>query len=686
MGFIEGNILFESVFKDWQFLSFRLKKKSMSVIRILFGLLGLIFWVSGSGFGPVESPSIVKQSGSRSLNSKYLTQNTEHYWVEVVQVRLEGQEHPGFRIAMDYEAAKVREALVQHFDTRGKDVVLSGESVLVENVVLGKEVSIDLFYRIQPKANSQSTCTLVGLDPSRHALSGGYRPALTQKLLGSWDAWVHDFSGNHLSYDHLVSTMPEGLAAYQDTVAILKAGIYAYESLMEEQEYLIDSLLRAVRRNPGRRKAIKVPLAKSNAEVKVLRDSLYNAKVRFRKSEKLLAQSNRRVDSLTNELGVQKAFLTQLNQSQKQLDATLNKIERMEQQLATARKTQQAYKAENARLEGQARELEAAVSGSRRRLVSRLRKAENEITDLERRLTHARREERRDRNYIFTIDQEKKALRAQLESQEVLLDSMRTRARRAEGMAIGLTRSTVTMQAEIDSLRTAFHNLGSEKRELLARQDSLLTEIDLLGPYSREAKARRRVYQEQLAILQDLERRLPAREQALNAREKLLRQREKYLAETDRTGSYTKLTSMLDSLVAVNAALRSQAEGGDAAVLPKPEASKEVYMSTLEIAEQVYPAFCLEREASSLAIREELIDYFREKMRLAPASRDPLSFQRVGLGGQRMTLTFDVSEQLSTGLRRVSCTFRLPSGEHLGPYSDEALREEAKQLLETLFP
>jgi hypothetical protein len=638
------------------------------------------------GFEPPESLTSFYTPASQSLISKRKTQSTEHYWVEVVQVRLEGQEHPGFRIVMDFEAGEVREALVQHFDKRGKGTVLSGESILVEDVDLDKGESIDLYYRIQQVANSQSTCTLVGLDPSRRALSGGYRPAVTQKLLRSWDAWVHSFSGNHLSYDHLVGTIPEGIVAYQDTIAILKAGLYAYEALMEDQEYLIDSLLRAVRRNPNRRNAINVPLAKSNAEIKVLRDSLDKVKGRFRKSENLLAKSNRRVDSLANEIGVQKAFLTQLNQSQKQLDATLNKIEVMEHQLATAEKNQQAYKAENARLEGQLREAEEAVNGSRRRLLSKLRKAENEMTDLERRLTHARREVRRDRDYIFSIDNEKKELRARLEQQAKTLDSMRTRAKRAEGLAIGLTRSTVAMQAEIDSLRTAYHNLGSEKRELLARQDSLLTEIDLLGPYSREAKARRRVYQEQLAILQDLERRLPAREQSLNAREKLLRQREKYLAETDRTGSYAKLTSMLDSLVAVNAALRGQVEGGEVAVLPKAEASKEVYMSTLEINEQVYPAFCLEREASALAIREELIDYFREKMRLAPASRDPLSFQRVELGGQRMTLTFDISEQLSTGLRRVSCTFRLPSGEHLGPYSDEALKKEAKTLMETLFP
>lgn len=651
-----------------------------------FGVLGFMFWVLSSAFGPVDSLSSAKRDAFLTQNSKHKIQNTEHYWVEVVQVRLEGQEHPGFRIAMDYDATKVREALVQHFDKRGKGTVLSGESVLVENVDLDKGVSIDLYYRIQQKANSQSTCTLVGLDPGRRALSGGYRPSVTQKLLSSWDTWVHGFSGNHLSYDHLVGTMPDGIAAYQDTVAILKAGLYAYEALMEDQEYLIDSLLRAVRRNPNRRKAINVPLAKSNAEAKALRDSLMSVKGRFRENEKLLAKSYRRVDSLSNELGVQKAFLTQLNQSQKQLDATLNKIEIMEHQLATAKKNQQAYKTENARLEGQLREAEAAVNGNRRKLLSKLRKAENETTDLERRLTHARREVRKDRDYIFSIDQEKKELRAELENKESLLDSMRIRAKRAEGMAIGLTRSTVTMQAEIDSLRASYHNLGSEKRELLARQDSLLTEIDLLGPYSREARARRRVYQEQLAILQDLERRLPAREQALNAREKLLRQREKYLAETDRTGNYTQLTAMLDSLVAVNAGLRGQLEGGEAPVLPKAKASKEVYMSTLVINEQIFPAFCVEREASGLAIREELIDYFREKMRLAPASRDPLSFQRVELGGQRLTLTFDISEQLSTGLRRVSCTFRLPSGEHLGPYSDEALREEAKKLLETLFP
>ncbi|MEZ4688529.1 MAG: hypothetical protein R3B47_21435 [Bacteroidia bacterium] len=72
-------------------------------------------------------------------------------------------------------------------------------------------------------------------------------------------------------------------------------------------------------------------------------------------------------------------------------------------------------------------------------------------------------------------------------------------------------------------------------------------------------------------------------------------------------------------------------------------------------------------------------------MRLAPASRNPLSFQRVQLGDQRVTLTFDISEQLSTGLRRLSCTFRLANGEYLGPYSEETLKAQAKEFLEGLL-
>ncbi|MEZ4688528.1 MAG: hypothetical protein R3B47_21430 [Bacteroidia bacterium] len=567
-------------------------------------------WVLSSGFG-------VLGLKADAQNPEHKTRNVELFWVEVVQVRLEGQEHPGFRIAMDQEASQVREALVRYFEKKGKSPVLSEENILIEKVDLEEGSRVDLFYRIQEQGLGQSSCTLVGLDASRRALSGGYRPGLTRKLLHAWDEWVHPFSGKHLSYGHLISDIPADIAAYQDTIAILKAGLFAYEELMEDQEYLIDSLLRAVRRNPNRRKAIDIPLAKSESEVKILQDSLDNLKSHFRKNEKLLAQSSHRVDSLHNEIAVQKAFLTQLSQSQKQLESTLANIDVLEQQLKGAEQRQQEQKATIASLEGQLRNAEEAVGSSRRRLLSRLRMAENERSDLERRLTHSRREVRRDREYIFAIDEEKKNLLATLQGKEASLDSTRKRADRAEGLALGLTQRTVSMQSEIDSLRTAYHNLGSEKRELLAKQDSLLTEIDLLGPYSREARARRRVYQEQLAILQDLERRLPAREQALNAREKLLRQREKYLAETDRTGTYRKLTGMLDSLIAINITLRSQMEGGgEVAVLPQPAASKEVYMSTLEFDEQVYPAFCLDREASSLAIRENLIDFFREKCAL----------------------------------------------------------------------
>lgn len=626
-------------------------------------------------------------SDLRTETQENTDRGADFYWVELVQVHLKGQAYPGFRVEIDINENEVKKALIAFYKQRGKEPVLSEEFISIAQVQLEGSANVDLFYKIEAKTAQHSMCTLVGIDqPAGHAFSGGYRPHTTRLLLQSWDNWIYAFSQKHIRFDHLIETRPDGLEAYQDTISILKAGIYAYESLMEEQEYLIDSLLRAVRRNPNRRKAVRIPLAKSNAELHVLRDSISSLKKRFRKSEQLLAQSNQRIDSLHNEIGIQKAFLTQLNQSQKQLDAALHHIEVLERQAEQPQEAKQGYTGEIGRLEGQLSEAEEAVSGSRRRLLSKLRKTENTLADVERRLTHARREVRKDQDYIFSLNEEKKLLQERLDTKRADTDSMQLRAREAEALALGLTRTNALMQREIDSLRTAYHNLSFEKRRLLARQDSLLTEIDLLGPYSQEARTRRRVYQEQLAILQDLERRLPAREQALSAREKRLEQREKYLAQTDRTGSYHRLTILLDSLTDANATLRSQLKGEESPTPTAAPLSREVYMSTLEIDEQIFPAFCIDREVNPATFQEGLIQYFRERMRLAPASRKPLSFQRVPLERQRMTLTFELGDQLSNGLRRIACSFRLANGEHLGPYSDEKAKKEAKSFLEALFP
>lgn len=610
-------------------------------------------------------------------------------WVEVVQVRLEGRERPGYRVSIAQKPDQIKEALRSHFGKLGKKPVIAGEHILFEKVPLTEASSIDLFYHIQQKNSEQSTCTLVGLDSRRRALSGGYKPELTRSLLSAWDSWLYPLTGKHLTYSHLLPNAKKSSAAYQDTIAILKAGIYAYEDLMEEQEFLIDSLLRAVRRNPNRRRAVNIPLAKSTAEAKMLQDSLYSIKTKSRKVNQLLIESNRRFDSLYNEIRVQDAFLVQLDQSQKRLNSTLQKIESLEGQLGQQKAVNQEQKSRLATLSSQVREAESAVSGNRKKLLSKLRRAENQLADLERRLVHSQREIRKDRHYIFALSEEKKNIQAQKTDLRSAMDSLRQRVEVAEGMAIGLTRRTVTLQTEIDSLRGSLHTLGAEKRALLANRDSLLTEIDLLGPYSREARARRHVYQEQLAILQDLERRLPAREQALHAMEKLLQQREKYIIQTDKTGSYLYMKQLLDSLTIAHESLKAKMGGGGQELIAKYIPSKEVYMSTLAIKEEVYPAFCLEREYSGLAIRERLIDYFREKMRLAPSSRDPLTFQSVRLPGaenQRLTLTFSVSEQLSTGLRRISCTFRLAGGDYLGPYSDESIQAEAKNLLMSILP
>ncbi|MFK7970420.1 MAG: hypothetical protein AB8F95_08640 [Bacteroidia bacterium] len=615
--------------------------------------------------------------------------NTASLWVEVVQVRLQGQEYPGFRVAVAQDDEALKSALIAHFAKKGKTPILEDGNMLFEQVAISETSQLDLFYSIQKKGEKRSSCTLVGLDPSRKALSGGYRAGLARNMLQDWDRWLHPLAGQHLTFTHLLGESNDALQAYQDTVAILKSGIYAYEAFVEEQEFLIDSLLRAVRRNPNRRKAIKIPFAKSEAKNQILRDSLINLRYLYQKSGTLLSASNHRIDSLENKLQVQQNFLTQLAQSQKQLEGSIKTQELLEEKLGEAKADYLLLKARLAKSEGQRKQAESTITGGKRRLATKLRLAESKVSDLERKVVFASREVRRDREFILDLSEAKKSLSAQAANLKARSDSLSQRAVRAENMAVGLTRRTVEMQANIDSLRGENNTLAANRRDLLARQDSLLTEIDLLGPYSREARARRHVYQEQLAILQDLERRLPAREQSLHAREKLLLQREKYILDTDRTGNFAQMKKLLDSLISANQNLQKQLLNDTSKVAIAPVANQEIYMSTLAVGEQVYPAFCLEREASVLALREGLIDFFREKMRLAPAGREPLSFQRVSLPGianQRYTLTFAISDQLSNGLRRISCTFHPSGGDYLGPYSDENAQNAAKAFLRKLFP
>jgi uncharacterized protein (DUF3084 family) len=102
--------------------------------------------------------------------------------------------------------------------------------------------------------------------------------------------------------------------------------------------------------------------------------------------------------------------------------------------------------------------------------------------------------------------------------------------------------------ARADSLKKMVGTYKQDYHQLAAVNDSLKQEIDLLNPYTESAKTRRRVYQEQVNNLAQLEKRLPIWENEIMAREKLLKQREKYLMEYQKTGDLTTLLDRIKEL------------------------------------------------------------------------------------------------------------------------------------------
>lgn len=105
-------------------------------------------------------------------------------------------------------------------------------------------------------------------------------------------------------------------------------------------------------------------------------------------------------------------------------------------------------------------------------------------------------------------------------------------------------------------------------------------------------------------------------------------------------------------------------------------------------ASKVVSAFCLDTEASALEVRTRITDYFRDH-KIATLSQEPLTFvpfQHKEIAEMPIKLSFDISEQVSTGQRRLACTVQFSDGSYLSPSGgNEAQRRAAQKLIEEIL-
>jgi hypothetical protein len=253
----------------------------------------------------------------------------------------------------------------------------------------------------------------------------------------------------------------------------------------------------------------------------------------------------------------------------------------------------------------------------------------------------------------------------------------------AQGLVVARNRYKVEWEeAELtaDSLLNLYQRERTRSQQLREMQDSLEGELSLINPYTESARARRRVYQQQLANITELQRRLPKLEQALYAWEKRLEQKEKYLTEMEKSGTYQTMAQRIAELEEEKRLLKERLDGNTTSILVVDE---EFYTGDALRGKSVVSAFCLDTEASELGLRTRIADYFRDR-KVATLSQYPLTFVpflQKDISDLPIKLTFDISEQVSTGERRLACTVQFSDGSYLSPSGEEEAKRRAVQKL-----
>lgn len=258
----------------------------------------------------------------------------------------------------------------------------------------------------------------------------------------------------------------------------------------------------------------------------------------------------------------------------------------------------------------------------------------------------------------------------------------------AQGLVVARNRYKVELEEAgltVDSLANLYQLERTHSQQLRQVQDSLEGELALINPYTESARARRRVYQQQLANITALQRRLPKLEQALYAWEKRLEQKEKFLIEMEKSNTYESMAARIAELEEEKRVLKDRLNGNTDAIIVVDD---EFYTGDALRGKRVVSAFCLDTEASELGLRTRITDYFRDH-KIATLSQKPLTFlpfQHKEISDLPIKFSFDISEQVSTGQRRLAVTVQFSDGSYLSPSGeDEAKRRAVQKLIQEIL-
>lgn len=406
---------------------------------------------------------------------------------------------------------------------------------------------------------------------------------------------------------------------------------------------------------------------KNVADKKILEAQVKQLNMRLQATE---VQNHDAISSLSKKLGDQefenKTLQLRLESKEERISLLNNRLANREQGLSQAQARMRAAEddAQQGSLEIQARikQMEAQLSEASRTAAAsekRLEVVTGELTDTR-------------------SDLQKKA--KELEETEFALENEKSVA---QGLVVARNRYKVELEESeqmVDSLLALYQGERSRSQKLRQVQDSLEGELALIDPYTESARARRRVYQQQLANITELQRRLPKLEQALYAWEKRLEQKEKFLTEMEKSNTYSSMAARITELEEENRMLKERLEGNTRQILV---VSDEFYTGDALRGKRVVSAFCLDTEASELELRTRITDYFRDR-RIATLRQSPLTFvpfQQEGISDLPITLSFDISEQVSTGQRRLACTVQFSDGSYLSPSGGDETKRRAVQKL-----
>lgn len=407
---------------------------------------------------------------------------------------------------------------------------------------------------------------------------------------------------------------------------------------------------------------------KNEADKKVLDAQLQQLNLRLQATEE---QHHEILSTLNKKLGDQefenKTLKLRLESKDERIELLSNRLANKDQGLTQAQARMRAAE-DDARAD--AYELEARV----KQMEAQLQEASRTAATSEKRLEMVTEDLADTREAL----QQKSKI---LDETEFALENEKTVA---QGLVVARNRYKVELEEAnltVDSLVNLYQKERTRSQKLREVQDSLEAELSLLDPYTESARARRRVYQQQLANITELQRRLPKLEQALYAWEKRLEQKEKYLTEMEKSGTYQSMAERIAQLEEEKRLLQERLDGKSAKILI---ANESFYTGDALRGKSVVSAFCLDTEASELDLRTRITDYFRDR-RIATMSEQPLTFvpfQEKNITELPIKLSFDISEQVSTGQRRLACTLQFSDGSYLSPSGgDEKRRRAAQQLI-----